>query len=232
MAAVTYYATPNEVVSKAGILSAAVAAAIFPSFARAFTASRRMARDTFVSSIRWLLWAVFPVVLFIALFAKETLGLWLGKGYAQQAYQVTRWLAAGVLLNSLVQVPSALIQAAGKPDWIARLQAVEVPLYIAALYSASKTLGIVGVGIAGVIRFAAELVVLLFLSKSLLQDERLSLMRILLPLAAGLGLLLLGSYVDSLPLRALYFIPAVAAVQVYTYWLLRGSGGGEAGAQL
>ena len=60
--------------------------------------------------------------------------MWLGADFARQSTRVMQWLALGVLLNGLAQVPSALMQGVGRPDLTAKLHLVELPPYLLAAW--------------------------------------------------------------------------------------------------
>ena len=81
---------------------------------------------------------MFPIVLLTAAFAPEALHLWLGDAFAQNGSSVLRWLAAGIFANCLAQLPYVLLQSAGRPDIPAKLQLVELPLYVVGLVFWSK----------------------------------------------------------------------------------------------
>ncbi len=108
IAAVTYYATPFEAVTKLLIVPSAVAAVLFPAFSTASVINR----ERMVVLFRTALWALFlsmyPIAFTIVTFAPELLRLWLGSAFAVQSTDALRWLAVGVLMNSLASIPFAL----------------------------------------------------------------------------------------------------------------------------
>jgi hypothetical protein len=73
---------------------------------------------------------------------------------------VLQWLAAGVFLNSLAQVPLALVQGVGRPDLTAKLHLLELPLYVLGLWWLISTFGIVGAAIAWTLRVGLDAAVL------------------------------------------------------------------------
>ncbi len=77
---------------------------------------------------------LFPVVLLTIVLAHAGLRLWLGADFAQHSFRVLQWLAVGVFINSLAQIPFALVQGAGRPDLTAKLHLIELPLYLLALW--------------------------------------------------------------------------------------------------
>jgi O-antigen/teichoic acid export membrane protein len=129
VAAVAYYATPFEAVTKLLIVPGAIAAVLFP----AFSAASTIDRPRIVRLFRAGLWAVFLTmyaVTFVTItFAPELLSLWLGPAFAVQSTSALRWLAVGVLTNSLASVPFALLQGVGRSDITAKIHVAEAPLY-------------------------------------------------------------------------------------------------------
>ena len=66
--------------------------------------------------------------------AQDGLRLWLGPEFAQHSFRVLQWLAVGVFINSLAQVPFSLLQGVGRPDITATLHLIELPLYLGVLW--------------------------------------------------------------------------------------------------
>src|SRR6266852_1839290 len=110
----------------------------------------------FGRSVTYLLLMLFPMVLLAVVLAKDGLMLWLGAEFAQRSVRVLQWLAVGVFINSLGQVPFAMVQGVGRPDLTAKLHLIEVPAYLAVLWWLTKTHGIEGAAIAWTARAAAD----------------------------------------------------------------------------
>jgi len=166
-AAVAYYVTPYEVITKLLIFPAAFAAVLFPEFAASARGAGHAA-SLYSSALKYTFVFLFPVVLIVLAFAPEALAWWLGREFAEQGATVARVLAIGVLLNSLAQVPFTLAQAAGRADWVARLHLVELAIYIPVLYAAIAAAGIVGAAVAWSSRVALDFVVLAAMGPRLL----------------------------------------------------------------
>ncbi|NIP58768.1 MAG: flippase, partial [Gemmatimonadetes bacterium] len=65
---------------------------------------------------------------------------------------VARWLAAGVFLNGVAQVPFALVQGVGRPDLSARFHLLEAPFYFLVLWIGLRWWGIIGAAVAWSLR--------------------------------------------------------------------------------
>src|SRR6266700_8089164 len=144
MTAVAYYATPSEVVTKLLIIPGALVGVMFPAFSASFECDRGRAAALYARCVRYVFLILFPVVLIIVGFAQKGLTLWLGADFAQHSFRVLQWLALGVLLNSLAQIPFALVQGAGRPDLTAKLHLVELPAYLLGLWWLISAYGVVG----------------------------------------------------------------------------------------
>jgi O-antigen/teichoic acid export membrane protein len=148
VAAVAYYTTPFEVVTRLLIIPGAVSGVLYPAFSMSLTQDRDHARALFGKGIRTIFCAVFPVVMTVILFAGEGLRWWLNAEFEQNSTQVLQWLSAGVLFNSLAHIPFALLQGAGRPDITAKIHLIELPCYLLALWLLIPEMGINGAAMA------------------------------------------------------------------------------------
>jgi len=166
--AVAYYATPYEVVSKLVVIPIALAGVLFPAFSASYQRDRGRAALLFQRGAKYLFLVLFPAALVVIALAQEGLRLWLGAEFAGQSTHVMQWLAAGFFLNSLAQVPFALVQGTGRAAWTAILHLVELPFYLLALAVGLAVLGIDGAAIAWALRSGIDMVVLFAMSRRLL----------------------------------------------------------------
>ena len=126
VAAVAYYTTPFEIVTRLLIIPGAVAGVLYPAFSMNLTQDRDHARALFGKGIRYVFASVFPIVTLVVLFAEKGLRWWLNAEFAQNSTLVLQWLAVGVLFNSLAQIPFVLLQSAGRPDITAKIHLIEL----------------------------------------------------------------------------------------------------------
>jgi O-antigen/teichoic acid export membrane protein len=160
LAAVAWYATPFEVVTKVLIIPSAIMAVLFPLFSSLASQRREAAVEIYQRGIRYISLLVFLPTLAISLFAREALTMWLGADFAGHAYRVAQLLAFGCLLNSIASVPFGLIQGAGRPDITARIHMAELPAYVFLVFWLTGAFGITGTAVAWVIRVAIDLIAL------------------------------------------------------------------------
>jgi O-antigen/teichoic acid export membrane protein len=169
VAAVAYYATPSEVVMRLLMIPAAITTVLFPAFAAFSVLDTGKLHLTYDRGIRFCFMLVFPALFLIILFAPEGLRLWLGPLFAAKSSSLLRWGAIGILVNSVAQIPYALLQAANRPDLPGKLHLIEVPLYLAALIAGIRMYGITGAAAVWSLRLIVEgLLLLWFVHRTLI----------------------------------------------------------------
>jgi O-antigen/teichoic acid export membrane protein len=68
-------------------------------------------------------------VVIISAFAGEILQIWLGSDFERESAVVLQILAVGILMNSMVHVQYAVIQALGRPNLTAKFHLLQLPLH-------------------------------------------------------------------------------------------------------
>lgn len=201
VAAVSYYATPYEMVTKLWIVPSAIAAVLFPAFAAGYHQDRERTAQLYIRGTRYIALILFPVVLMITAFAREGMQWWLGDEFAQHSTPVLQCLAIGVFVNSLAHVSMALIQGAGRPDLSAKLHFLELPIYLAALWWAIHHHGILGAAVVWTGRVALDGILLFWMSGRLLAGSAGMFKRMATGILAALGGLLALLPPDELATR-------------------------------
>ena len=201
MSAVTYYATPYEVVTKLLIIPVALMGVLFPAFATALAQDQVRAARLYGRSVIYVFLLLFPAVLIIVTFAREGLTLWLGSEFSGDSSLVLQILAVGVLVNCIAHVPSGLIQSAGRPDLTAKLHLAELPFYLLILWWLLSYYGIVGVAIAWVARVVIDALLLFVIANRLLPSGPNVMSRAVLMTAMSLSMLALGMFIPGLALK-------------------------------
>lgn len=166
--AVSYYTTPYEVVTKLWIIPWALIGVLFPAFAVTLAQDKQRAALLFERGTKYIYLSLFPITLLIVTFAPEGLNLWLGPEFVRGSVRVMQWLAVGVLINSLAQIPFALIQGAGRPDLTSKLHMVELPVYLVTLWLLIKSFGIEGAAVAWVLRVTLDTAILFVMARRFL----------------------------------------------------------------
>jgi O-antigen/teichoic acid export membrane protein len=207
MAAVAYYVTPYELVTRLWVIPSALMGVLFPAFAGSFTTDRGRTAELMDHGVRATFVALFPIVLLLVAFAAEGLAFWVGSDFAANSTPILQLLAVGVLVNSVGQVPYSVVQAVGRADITGKLHLAELPIYLAALWWLIGEYGIVGAAAAWVLRVTIDTAALFAVASRLVPGVRspswrsalvitaavASLAVVAHPAASGARLLIVGS---------------------------------------
>jgi O-antigen/teichoic acid export membrane protein len=218
--AIAYYTTSFDTVTRVSVIPAALSGVLFPAFAVTLIREPGRAQLLLDRSLKYLFLIIFPVVLITVALAPEGLRLWLGPDFAEKGTSVLRWLAAGVLINSLAYAPFALIQSAGRPDITAKLHLLELPIYGIGVWLLSKEFGIRGTAIAWTARLALDTFLICFSLQRLLPNTTRFLVKVVIVLASGLLLLCLVSFPASLILRIYLLIVILAGFGLLAWFAM------------
>jgi O-antigen/teichoic acid export membrane protein len=220
MAAVAYYTTPYDVVTKLLIIPGALVSVLFPAFSASLAGDRARATRLFGRGATFMLLALFPLSLLAVTLAQPALTLWLGTAFAQHSTHVLQWLAVGVFINSLAQVAFALVQAAGRPDLTAKLHLAELPCYIVAIWFLIRADGIEGAAIAWVGRIFVDTTALFLLAKRLLPESNQAIRKLAVGVVAVLALLGFGAMPFNLAWKGLFLLVTLASFAVVAWMLV------------
>jgi O-antigen/teichoic acid export membrane protein len=172
VAALTYFVTPYEVVTRLLVIPATVAGVLFPAFAnRAFIAPETI-RGLYQRCLGAITGTMLAISAVVFLFAERGLEFWINADFAIQSHRVAQILAVGVLINSVGYISQALIQALGRPDWTAKLHVVELIIYVPYLVWLTAAHGILGAATAWTVRVTISTVALLYLARKILRRNR------------------------------------------------------------
>jgi O-antigen/teichoic acid export membrane protein len=169
MAAVAYYSIPYEFITKLWIIPGALMTVLFPAFASTYRESPAYTADLFKRAVKYQLLGIFPFVFIIVALAHEGLAFWIGNSFADNSYRVLQWLAIGVFVNCLAQVPFTFLQGIGKPDVTSKLHVMELAVYLPTLWVLVKSHGITGAAIAWSLRIGIDTILLFSLSRRFLR---------------------------------------------------------------
>ena len=85
-AAIAYYTTPYEVVSKLLVIPGAITGVLFPTFSANYSSNPDFIKKIVLKAIKYIFVVLFPIILIIVSFAHEGLSLWLGVKFADESY--------------------------------------------------------------------------------------------------------------------------------------------------
>jgi O-antigen/teichoic acid export membrane protein len=153
-----YYAIPQEGLQRLLVIPGASATALLPRLAAAqsSTAAYQLCRR----SIRTVARAMMLACVSAAFLAFPLLAIWISPGFAHTALPVTLVLIVGLWINSVAQVPLALLHARGHPHLTGWFHVAELFVYIAAVYVLTRSFGLIGAGIAWTGRVTLDLLLI------------------------------------------------------------------------
>ncbi|MGE3974291.1 MAG: flippase [Bdellovibrionales bacterium] len=157
---VSYYTTPFEMVSKVLVIPGAIGGVLFAALSEAIHQDRQQAQKLFFHGQKTIFFIILPITLFLMIFANLILKLWVGQEFADHSTQVFQVLAFCIFLNCLGQLPVAYLQGLGRPDQVAKLHALELPIYVLCLYFGVQYFGILGAAAAWFLRVFIDTTIL------------------------------------------------------------------------
>jgi O-antigen/teichoic acid export membrane protein len=161
LALLPFYSVPADLVNRFSFAPISMVGVFFPAFAATWASGNRTAiPDMYAGASKAMCAALLPAALCLYVFAQEGLSLWMGHDFSSQSAPLLRWLALGLLVNSIARVPHALLQATGRPSTTAKLHMIELPIYALGLWLLLSRFGILGAAIAWTGRMALDFLLL------------------------------------------------------------------------
>ena len=161
VSAVAFYAAPYEAATSLWIVPASVTMTVYPAFSTlAGVDDQRRLYALVTRSLKYILLVSGPLALVLIVFAAPLMDVWVGDTLPQESTIALQVLAAGILVNSLAHIPSALLQASGRPDAPAKFHMLEAALYIVLAWRLIGAWGVVGAALAWTLRVALDGVLL------------------------------------------------------------------------
>lgn len=197
VAAVAYYVTPYEVVTRLLIISGSITGVLFPAFAAILVEDNYRVARLFERGVKFVCLTMFPTALLIITFAMEALDLWVGPDIAQNSTLVLQWLVIGVFVNSFAQIPFALVQGRGRPDLTAKLHLLELPFYLLLLLWLINLYGITGAAIAWTVRAIVDTVFLFLLAAHLIPETKRYIKQTVFTITIPLLILAIGGVISG-----------------------------------
>lgn len=214
-AAVAYYTTPYEMITKLWLFPFALAGVLFPAFSSLMKEPTRLSY-LFDRGLTYVMLLLFLPTLFITAFAHFGIQLWLGKSFAANSTAILQLLSIGVLINSVSQIPFAFIQGIGRPDLTAKLHFAELPVYLSLAYALIHMYGARGAAIAWLVRVTVDAVILFFISARLLPATKFAIQRASYRIAAIVAVSLIAALLTTW--GRMLFVLAMTGVFVKVGW--------------
>jgi O-antigen/teichoic acid export membrane protein len=220
-----YYTAPYEMISRLSVLPASIAVALFPLFG--YYRGRNAREESYrlvIKSSKFIFLALVPVVLCVISFSFPILELWLDAEFAHNAAATVRVLSLAFLFNALAYIPLAATQGFGFPEFKAKLDILELILFVPFLWILIPQYGILGAAIAKLIIHIVDCSFLLWFVRKIFATRSIfislaSLLRIVLPL-----LFISFSFylINFLSLQIVWvFLMILGILLVYTFFVWR-----------
>ncbi|KQV47051.1 hypothetical protein ASC95_26460 [Pelomonas sp. Root1217] len=162
-AAVAYYATPQEIVTRLWIVPSALTSVLLPTFAARSVRADGSDALLLDRAVHALFLIMLPITTGLALFADELLSLWLGAEFAVVSAPLLKVFAVGILINCLAHLPLTWLHAVGQFRVPALMHCVLLPLFLAALWLLCRQFGPFGAALAWLARMVVDAMTLFLL---------------------------------------------------------------------
>jgi O-antigen/teichoic acid export membrane protein len=170
--AVAYYATPQEMVSKLGIIPGALTAALFPRFSAHFAKPQSDFKSTYYRSVFTLAVILFFPVITLSFWAKDILSVWISPDFASQSAPLLVVLSWGMFAACLATIPFTVIQSAGNARLTALFHILQFPVFMGMLYGLIGLYGVIGAAFAWAFRNLIDAALLFYSAKFYLGNPR------------------------------------------------------------
>ncbi|MCC6992462.1 MAG: oligosaccharide flippase family protein [Acidobacteria bacterium] len=212
LAAVAFYATPQELIGKLTVVPVALSAVLLPALSSADARRSDDVSRLFSRGLVYTFALLLPVAAIAAALAPEWLGLWLGAEFSRESAQAAQWLLLSVVLQSLAITPLNLLQAVGRAHITAWLQVLQLPLFIAALWLVVPVAGINGAAFVWAARMLLDVTLLLVMSRRHVPEVAPTLFRWMVAIPATAAWFAIVTRVEALSWRG-----ALLAVALLVY---------------
>ncbi len=163
--AVAYYSAPFDMMERLWIIPTSLVLTLFPAFS-AFSGlgHYERSRTLFLRSIKYLMICLVPFICILIVFAEPLLSGWLGANFAQNSTLAFRILAIGAMIGILAPIPGTIIQGYGRPDIIAKLYLLYIPINIILVWTLVRRMGLAGASFSFVLRTILDTVLLIIIA--------------------------------------------------------------------
>ena len=152
-----FFAIPFNLLSRLGLFPSSLTSTLFPAFSALQARKDWNKIETyFIRAHRYLLTVLIPTLFVLFVWAPEILRFWISADFSAQATVPFRILAFGYGIGLIAPLSGALIEAAGRPDLLAKLYLVELPLNVLFVWELTKHFGIAGAALSYTIRCLIE----------------------------------------------------------------------------
>lgn len=211
--AVAYYTVPFQLAQRTSLVPSALSAALFPRMAAVDPAQSRELAETASRSLAVVLT---PLTAVGILLMQPFLAVWLNPQFAANSALCGQLLLLGWWINAFALVPFSSLQAAGRPDAVARCHLMEVVPYLAFLYVGLRFLGIPGAALVFGLRTLVDCVLLMHFAGTLSKG-----LEIVVPPALLLLAVFAFSRICPAEASAAWLATAAASLAMVATWAVR-----------
>lgn len=165
--AITYYATPYEMVTKLLLIPGALVGVLFPIFSASFEINPEISKKFLMRGIKFAFLIIYPTVLLISTFSYEAIQVWLGKEFAENSARILQFLSIGILMNSISMIPNIFFQGTGKPKIPTLINLTELPFYLFAMWFTINKWNIMGAAITYMVMATIDAAIMILVAKKI-----------------------------------------------------------------
>ena len=154
VAAVAHYSVPMSLIMRSQIFAAALSRTLFPRMSRLTShQATQLAEKAFVI----LAYAYGAICAAAIVLAWPFLELWMGKEFGAISGPIAELLLIGGWTNGLYFIIGSLLTAQGRPDIVAKVDALEIVPYIILVWFLANQFGLLGAAVAWTIMVTCEM---------------------------------------------------------------------------
>ena len=201
--AVTYYATPYEVVTRLWVIPAALVSVLFPIFSSSYSNNPELSKKLFSKGIKFIFLFLFPIVFLMVVFSREGMDLWLGEKFSQNSSLILQIFAIGILINSIAYIPFHFFQGIGKPDIPAKINLIELPVYVLLMWFFIIKMGTIGAALVWLFRIVIDALILFFIANKTIHTIFSSKLTIFI-VAVMVSVLIFPIFINNIIIKLVY----------------------------
>jgi O-antigen/teichoic acid export membrane protein len=155
--AVAWYQVPFNLAIRVRILPGVISTTLFP---RLSSLDAQSATVLASRALRGIASMMTPLIVFGIFLMQPFLTVWTGHEFASHAASVGEAILVGIWFNALAFIPYSHLQAIGRPDLVARFHALEILPFVACLWWALHSIGLIGAALVWSGRVAIDMLLL------------------------------------------------------------------------
>ena len=187
----TFYLIPEEIVVRVLMIPRAWIDVLFPAFVTSFNSDSDEPGDLLEKGMLYLLFVMAPVAVAMVILLPPFFAFWLPEGqeYLQKSTFVVQCLTIGVFIHSFGRLLWFFVQAADRPDLVARLHFLEFLFYLFGGYIMISRYGINGAAVAWTARVTVDFLLLMAMSVKFIKRPAAIAVRTCVPMLAATGII-------------------------------------------